>query len=193
VIQETSEQKNTRPDGTSRLLLSRAEIDTKVREMGMEITRDYDGQTLVVIGVLKGAFIFLADLLRHLNLATVVDFIEISSYGAETTTSGRIQLIKDISLSIHGKRVLVVEDIVDTGLSIRFLREHLEKMQPRDVKFAALLVKKDRARVEFKIDYTGFAIANDFVVGYGLDYNQKFRNVPDVYLLNSNAENPQLN
>lgn len=185
VTQDPSQYKKTGQDGLSRRLISREVIQAKVREMGKQITEDYQGQTLVLIGVLKGAFVFMADLLRQIDLSTMVDFMEISSYGAGKTTSGRIQLVKDISSSIEKKHVLVVEDIVDTGLSVQFLRGHLQKMRPHDIKFAALLVKNQRARVNFKIDYTGFIIADDFVVGYGLDYNQKFRNMPDICIVNS--------
>lgn len=161
------------------VLISEADLRARVAEMGAAITRDYAGRSLVVIGVLKGSFIFLADLVRAVDLPLSVDFIGISSYQG-TMTTGVVQITSDLSRPIEGKDVLLVEDIVDTGLTMRYLLENLAIRKPASVKIAALLEKPARAQVKVPIDYRGFVIGDEFVVGYGLDWDGKMRNLPFV-------------
>jgi hypoxanthine phosphoribosyltransferase len=165
--------------GAIRTLISEEALRARVAAMGADITRDYAGAPLVVIGVLKGSFIFLADLVRAIDLPLSVDFIGISSYQG-TKTSGVVQITSDLSRPIEGKHVLLVEDIVDTGLTMRYLLENLGTRRPASVKIAALLEKPSRAQVEIPIDYRGFVIGDEFVVGYGLDWDGKMRNLPFV-------------
>ena len=161
------------------VLISREDLAARVRALGEQITRDHAGRTLVVVGVLKGSFIFLADLVRAIDLPISVDFIGISSYQG-TTSSGVVQITSDLSRSIEGKDVLLVEDIVDTGLTMQYLLENLETRRPASVKVCALLEKPSRARVKVPIDYRGFVIGDEFVVGYGLDWDGKLRNLPFI-------------
>lgn len=154
-------------------------LQRRVAEMGAAITRDYADQPLVVIGVLKGSFIFLADLVRAIHLPLQVDFIGISSYQG-TKTTGVVQITSDLTRPIDGKHVLLVEDIVDTGLTMRYLLENLATRRPASVKIAALLEKPSRAQVKIDIDYKGFVIPDEFVVGYGLDWDGKLRNLPFI-------------
>ena len=167
--------------GTGRVdvLISEADLRARVRALGEEITRDYAGRSLVVVGVLKGSFIFLADLVRAIDLPVAVDFIGISSYQG-MHTSGVVQITSDLGRSIEGKDVLLVEDIVDTGLTMRYLLDNLATRGPASVKVCALLHKPVRARVEVPIHYRGFVIGDEFVVGYGLDWDGRMRNLPYV-------------
>lgn len=174
--------------GESRLLLSKEEIRNKVRELGKQISKDYAGLCPILIGVLNGSFIFCADLFREISIDCEVDFIKISSYGEGTETSGMIKLKKDIDANLQGRHVIVVEDIVDSGYSINYLRERIERVRPKSLKFVSLLVKEDTARTEYKIDYVGFNIPNRFVVGYGLDFAQKFRNLPAIYVMDEQVQ-----
>src|SRR6266540_744004 len=161
------------------VLIPETDLHARVRALGEEITRDYAGRPLVVVGVLKGSFIFLADLVRAIDLPLAVDFIGISSYQG-TSTSGVVQITSDLGRSIEGKDVLLVEDIVDTGLTMRYLLDNLATRGPASVKVCALLQKPARARVEVPIHYRGFVIGDEFVVGYGLDWDGKMRNLPYV-------------
>jgi hypoxanthine phosphoribosyltransferase len=161
------------------VLIPEADLRARVRALGEEITRDYAGRSLVVVGVLKGSFIFLADLVRAVDLPITVDFIGISSYQG-TRSSGVVQITSDLSRPIEGKEVLLVEDIVDTGLTMRYLLENLATRGPRSVRVCALLEKPSRAQVKVPIDYRGFVIADEFVVGYGLDWDGRMRNLPFV-------------
>ena len=174
--------------GRYRLLLSEEDIKKRVREMAEEISRDYHGRCPVFIGVLNGSFIFLADLIRELSIDCEVDFFKISSYGDAMESSGEVKLKKDIDCHLEGRDVIVVEDIVDSGLSVRYLDERVRAMKPRSLKFASLLVKWDNAQPNRKIDYVGFAIPKEFVVGYGLDYMQKLRNLKGIYVLQESAQ-----
>ncbi len=174
--------------GRYRLLLSEEDIKKRVREMAEEISRDYHGRCPVFIGVLNGSFIFLADLIRELSIDCEVDFFKISSYGDALESSGEVKLKKDIDCHLEGRDVIVVEDIVDSGLSVRYLDERVRAMKPRSLKFASLLVKWDNAQPNRKIDYVGFAIPKEFVVGYGLDYMQKLRNLKGIYVLQESAQ-----
>jgi hypoxanthine phosphoribosyltransferase len=159
-----------------KVLLSHDVIQGRIREMGAEITRDYAGREPHLVGVLKGALPFMVDLMRCIDLAVTLDYIAVSSYGAATKTSGEVKLVKDLDQGLEGRDLLVVEDIVDTGLTLNYLRAR----GPRTLKVAALLSKPSRRLVETPVDYTGFTIEDKFVVGYGLDYNEKYRNLRDI-------------
>lgn len=161
------------------VLISEADLRARVAEMGAAITRDYAGKHLVVIGVLKGSFIFLADLVRAIDLPLAVDFIGISSYQG-TRSTGVVQITSDLTRPIEGKDVLLVEDIVDTGLTMQYLLENLGTRRPASLRIAALLEKPARAQVKIDVHYRGFVIGDEFVVGYGLDWDGKLRNLPFV-------------
>jgi hypoxanthine phosphoribosyltransferase len=161
------------------VLLPAERIAARVAELGREITRDYAGRSLVAIGVLKGSFVFLADLVRAVDLPVAIDFIGITSYQG-TSTTGVVQITSDLTRPIEGKDVLLVEDIVDTGLSMRYLLDNLATRRPASLRVCALLEKPARARVKVPIDYRGFVIGDEFVVGYGLDWDGRMRNLPFV-------------
>lgn len=175
-------------DDLARVLLSREQIQGKVAEMGAAISRDYAGKELVVVGILKGAALFCADLFRSITIPASLDFMRIASY-AGTRSTGVHRVLLDLEYELDGKHVLVVEDIVDTGLTIRFLLEYLHTRNPASLKVAALLDKPSRRRVEVPIDYRGFEIPDEFVVGMGLDYNEKYRNLPMIGVLKPQVYN----
>jgi hypoxanthine phosphoribosyltransferase len=164
-------------------LLTGAAIQEKIREMGRQIRADFPGEPLLLVGVLKGAVLFLADLARQIPGEVTFDFIAVSSYGKEAKSSGQVKLNKDLDSSIEGKTVIVVEDILDTGLTLEYLLRVLQQRKPKNLKVAVLLDKKERRLVDVHADYTGFSIPNEFVVGYGLDYAERYRNLPDVGIL----------
>jgi len=164
----------------SNVLLSREQIATRVEEMGREIQRDYSGREPHLVGVLKGACHFLTDLSRAIDLPLSMDFLAVSSYGAATKSSGEVRLTKDLDQGLDGRDLLVVEDIVDTGLTLNYLVNLLRNRGPRSLKVATLLSKPARRLVEVNVDYVGFTIEDRFVIGYGLDYNEKYRNLPDI-------------
>ena len=153
-------------------------IADRVAELGRAITHDFLGKDLVIVPVLKGSYVFAADLVRHIDLDVSIDFLGVRSYGDERETSGVVQITTDLSRSIEGKHVILVEDIVDTGLTVSYLYENLATRQPASLKIASLLHKPSRTHVPVEIDYLGFTVEDVFVVGYGLDYAQKFRNLP---------------
>lgn len=161
-------------------LISQAELEKRIKELALQISKDYAGRDLLLIGVLKGSFMFLADLIRNLGHDTAVDFMGTSSYGASTQSSGEVRITKDLEHSPAGRHVLLVEDIVDTGLTLRYLVDTLRARQPASLKICALLDKPARRRVRIGLDYYGFIIPNAFVVGYGLDYQEKYRGLPFV-------------
>jgi len=165
------------------ILFPRAAIDEKVKELAALISKDYEGRELIVIGILKGAFIFMADLIRSLSIPCQVDFARIASYGSRSVSSGKVILMKDIEMSIKGKDILIVEDIVDTGITLSYFVEWLKERNPRSLKVCAFLDKRGRRKVTFEADYVGFAIEDGFVVGYGLDFDEKARFLPDVYIM----------
>lgn len=165
------------------VLFSQAQIETRVRELARDISRDYEGRELIVIGVLKGAFIFMADLIRCLRVPCVIDFARLASYGAGSSSAGKVVLTKDIETSIRGRDVLIVEDIVDTGITLSYLMNWFRERDPRSLRVCALLDKRARRKVVFEADYVGFAIDDGFVVGYGLDFNEKARFLPDIYVI----------
>jgi hypoxanthine phosphoribosyltransferase len=163
-----------------RVLLSRDDINQKVAELGAAISRDYTGKELLLVGVLKGAFVFMADLARHIHLPMEFDFMAVSSYGAATQTSGVVRILKDLDHEIMGRHVLVVEDIVDSGLTLSYLLRNLRTRRPESLEVCALMQKTEVQQVPLDIKYPGFEIPPVFVVGYGLDYGERFRNLPFV-------------
>ncbi|HEX6207614.1 MAG TPA: hypoxanthine phosphoribosyltransferase [Actinomycetota bacterium] len=163
-----------------RVLITEDEIQAKLKELGERITDDYRGHDLVLVGVLKGAFVLMADLSRHIRLPIQFDFMAISSYGAATKSSGVVRILKDLDHEIEGRDVLVVEDIVDSGLTLQYLLRNLQARKPATLEVAALLLKTEVDRVPVTIRYTGFEIPPEFVVGYGLDYAERYRNLPFV-------------
>lgn len=171
----------------SKVLISEEELKKRVAELGAEITRDYEGKDLLVIGIFKGAVPFLADLIREIKIPLRYDFMAVSSYGSATRSSGAVRILKDLDTSIEDVHVLIVEDIVDTGLTLRYLKENLERRHPKSLKIVTLLDKPERREVEVHPDYNGFVIPNEFVVGYGLDFNEMFRNLPYVGILKPEA------
>jgi len=170
-------------NGDVKVLISKEQIANKVEELGKRISKDYEGKTPILIGVLNGSFIFCADLFRNITIDCEVDFIKISSYGEAMVSSGEVKMKKDIDAHLKNRHVIVVEDIVDSGYSVNYLRDRIEKVEPKSLKFVSLLVKEGTAQVDYSVDYVGFNIPNRFVVGYGLDYAQKFRNLPAIYLM----------
>lgn len=171
-------------DCIERILISQEELERKVKELGERITRDYWGKELRVVGILRGAFIFMADLVRNIRVPLSVDFMSISSYGEESESSGIVRILKDLDKPITHKHVLVVEDIVDTGLTLKHLKEVLATREPASLRVCALLNKEERRMVkDLEIDYLGFNIPNQFVVGYGLDFAERYRNYPFIFVL----------
>jgi hypoxanthine phosphoribosyltransferase len=169
------------------VLLAQSELQTRIKELGAEITRDYAGLNPLLIGVLKGACFFLSDLLRSIDTRLAIEFMAISSYGSSTRTSGEVRIMKDLDVPIEGRHILVVEDIVDTGLTLSYLLANLESRGAASVKLAALLDKPERREKDVKIDYLGFKIPDAFVVGYGLDYAERYRNLPFIAILKNPA------
>ena len=166
-----------------KILISRDEIAKAVGRLASEIKRDYQGKQPLLIGVLKGSFMFTADLIRQLDLPLELDFIRLSSYGAAKESSGKVRVVQGVKTPIKGRDVLVIEDIVDTGITTFFLFNYLRKRKPASLKLCALTDKPSRRRVPVSIDYLGLSLPNKFVVGYGLDFDQRFRNLPDIYAL----------
>ena len=176
-------------DYTFEELISEEEISNRVKELGEQISKDYAGKIPVIIGVLNGSFLFMADLVRNLNIDFEVDFLKISSYGNETKSSGTVRLVKDISADITGRDIIVVEDIVDTGLSVEFLYNRLYEAKPSSIRFVTCLKKPSKVNIDDLVNYIGFNISDSFVIGYGLDYAQKFRGLSSIYNLNPKKEN----
>ncbi|HXZ12347.1 MAG TPA: hypoxanthine phosphoribosyltransferase [Candidatus Sulfotelmatobacter sp.] len=166
-----------------KVLIRRAAIQKRVREVAQQITKDFKGQRVHLVGVLKGACIFLSDLVREISLETSIDFIAVSSYGKDKQSSGQVRVLKDLDSSIEGLNVVLVEDILDTGLTLNYLLRILQQRKPGALRVAALLDKPSRRIKEVKGDYVGFTIPNEFVVGYGLDYSERYRNLKDVCIL----------
>ncbi len=163
------------------ILFSQETIAEKVKELGMQITRDYDEkEDLIIIGVLKGANIFLGDLIRKINLPIMIDFMAVSSYGYSTESSGVVRILKDLDLDIEDKHVLIVEDIIDTGLTLKYLTENLKSRNVKSLKICTLLDKPFRRKCDLNIDYVGFEIPDAFIVGYGIDCAERYRNLPYV-------------
>jgi hypoxanthine phosphoribosyltransferase len=171
-----------------KVLLNQQQIAKKVAELGAQITRDFEGESVVLIGVLKGATIFLADLAREIKLDATFDFIAVSSYGNSRQQSGEVKLMKDVDHSMEGKNIILVEDILDTGLTLTYLKNLLLAHKPKSLKIAALLDKVSRRQQPIRGDYVGFEIPDEFVVGYGLDFAERFRNLPEVCILETDEK-----
>lgn len=168
------------PAPTGEVLISSEQLSDRVAELGAQISRDYDGKDLVMVGVLRGAVVFIADLLRALDVPCEIDFMAVSSYGSSSDSSGVVRILKDLDDSITGRDVLIVEDIVDSGLTLNYLMRNLRARDPGSLEVCSLLTKPERRRVDVPIRYTGFEIPNTFVVGYGLDHAQQYRHLPYV-------------
>lgn len=163
------------------LLFPREEIARRVRELAATINALYADRDLVLVGILRGAFVFLADLVRNLTIPAAVDFIGAASYGSRSETSGQVRITKDLQIAIRGRDVLLVEDIEDTGITLRAILDHLAAQRPRSLKVCTLIDKTERRRMDVKVDYVGFEIPRGFIVGYGIDYAERFRHLPDIY------------
>lgn len=170
-------------DVVERILISKEVLANNVKEMASRISRDYVGKEVLLVGVLKGGFVFLADLAREITIPVELDFISVSSYGDSSKSSGVVRIIKDLDTDITDKHVLIVEDIIDTGLTLNHLVELLTTRGPKSVKICAALDKPSRRKVDLKVDYKGIEIPDEFVIGYGLDYAGRYRNLPDVCVL----------
>jgi hypoxanthine phosphoribosyltransferase len=165
------------------ILIDEETLAARVAELGVEVSSDYQGRDLLLIGVLKGAVFFMADLMRHLTVPCEVDFMAISSYGDSTDSSGIVRILKDLDINIEGRDVLVVEDIIDSGLTLSYLMRNLESREPASLEVCALLTKPARREIDVPVRYVGFEIPNRFVVGYGLDFAERYRNLPYVAVL----------
>lgn len=166
-----------------RVLLSEDEIREKVRELGGKITADYKNSNLILVTVLKGAVVFLADLMRQIDVPAEIDFMVVSSYGSGVKSSGVVKIVKDLDVPLAGKDILIVEDILDSGLTLSYIKELLESRGPRSIRIATLLDKPSRRKVDLQADYIGFSVPDEFVIGYGLDYDEKYRNLPYIGIL----------
>ena len=164
-------------------IFPRAEIESAINRLSEEITKDYHNKNPLILGILKGSFIFMADLIRRLDLPLEVDFIRLSSYGSGRQTSGKVSVVQDLHSSVNDRHVLVIEDIVDTGITVAFLLDYLKKKKPASLRLCALTDKPSRRSIPVTIDYLGFTVPDRFLVGYGLDCDEKFRNLPDICVL----------
>ncbi len=165
------------------VLLSEAELSAKVAEMGAQISKDYQGKNLLLVTVLKGAVVFLTDLMRAIDLPAEIDFMVVSSYGSGVKSSGVVKIVKDLDTEIAGRDILIVEDILDTGITLEYLTQLLRDRNPASIKIATLLGKPARRKANIQADYIGFSIPDEFVIGYGLDYDEKYRNLPFIGIL----------
>lgn len=165
------------------VLLDEETLAKRIKEMGEQISKDYEDKEVIVIGILKGSVIFVADLVREVTVPVSFDFMAVSSYGNRTTTTGTVRILKDLDYDIEGKHVLIVEDIIDSGVTLSYLIEHLAGRKPASLKLCTLLNKPERRKVEVKVDYIGFTVPDAFLVGFGLDYAEKYRNLPFIGIL----------
>ena len=175
-------------NGIGEILVDNDALTRRVKELGAEISRDYEGRDLVMVGVLKGAVIFIADLMRELTVPCEIDFMAVSSYGSSTDSSGVVRILKDLDASIEGRDVLIVEDIIDSGLTLHYLIKNLKARSPRSLEVCALLTKPERRRVDLRPRYVGFEIPNRFAIGYGLDHGQQYRNLDFVAVLDDGVD-----
>ena len=166
-----------------RVLLSEEQLRQRVRELGEEISKEYAGKEILMIGVLRGAVMFMADLARAITVPVMIDFMAVSSYGTSTSASGIVRILKDLDEEVAGKHVLIVEDIIDSGLTLSYLVDNIKSRQPASVRICTLLNKPERRKVDLEVNYNGFVVPDEFVVGYGLDYAEKYRNVPFIGIL----------
>ncbi|TCL38346.1 hypoxanthine phosphoribosyltransferase [Anaerospora hongkongensis] len=169
------------------VLLSADQIAARVKEIGEQISADYAGEEILMIGVLRGAVIFMSDLARSISIPVAIDFMAVSSYGASTTSSGIVRILKDLDEEVAGRHILVVEDIIDSGLTLNYLLDNLHSRKPASIRLVTLLNKPERRKKEVHVDYNGFTIPDHFVVGYGLDYAEKYRNLPFIGILKPEA------
>ncbi|MFB3057933.1 MAG: hypoxanthine phosphoribosyltransferase [Ignavibacteriaceae bacterium] len=169
-------------------LLTEEQIQKRIAELGEEITKDYEGSVPVFIGVLNGSFLFMSDLIKCVEIDCEIDFFKLSSYGDAKLSSGKVKMLKELNCDVEGRDIIIVEDIVDSGLSIKYIEELFEENNPKSMKVVSLLVKPDSLKYNVKIDYIGFNIASQFVIGYGLDYAQKYRNLRSIYVLRKETE-----
>lgn len=165
------------------VLLSEEQIAEKVKELAEEISKDYEGKEILVVGVLKGSVVFVSDLIKRLSIPCEIDFMAVSSYGSSTESSGIVKIIKDLDQNIEGKDVIIVEDIIDSGVTLKYLLEYLRARKVNSVEIVTLLTKPSRRKVDIDVKYTGFVVPDEFLVGYGLDYAEKYRNLPYVGIL----------
>jgi hypoxanthine phosphoribosyltransferase len=172
------------------ILVGAEDLQRRIRELGAEISRDYDGRDLLMIGVLKGAVLFMADLMRELTVPCEIDFMAVSSYGSATDSSGVVRILKDLDSSIEDRQVLLIEDIIDSGLTLHYLLRNLRARNPASLEVCALLTKPERRRVDLPVRYVGFEIPNRFAIGYGLDHAQRHRNLPYVAALAEGYDHP---
>jgi len=174
---------DTMKEAVGEILIESEALQTRIAELGGEISREYEGRDLLLVGVLKGAVFFMADLMRELTVPCEIDFMAISSYGAATDSSGVVRILKDLDANIAGRDVLVVEDIIDSGLTLSYLMRSLKARRPASLEICALLTKPERRELEVKVRFVGFEIPNKFVIGYGLDFAERYRNLPYVAVL----------
>lgn len=168
-----------------RVFFSGDELQNKVREIGAQITRDYEGKDPLFVGVLKGSFVFMADLMRAVDLYCDIDFMAVSSYGSGTTTTGAVKINKDLSYNVEGRHIILIEDILDSGVTLSYLKKYIEARKPASVRICTLLDKPARRRADIHADYVGFECPDAFIVGYGLDYAERYRNLPYIGVLKS--------
>jgi hypoxanthine phosphoribosyltransferase len=171
--------------GVGEILIDEEALQARIRELGAEISADYEGRDLLLVGVLKGAVFFMADLMRELAVPCEIDFMAISSYGAATDSSGVVRILKDLDINVAGRNVLVVEDIIDSGLTLSYLIRNLRARKPASLEICALLTKPERREIDVAVRYVGFEIPNRFVIGYGLDFAERYRNLPYVAVLHA--------
>lgn len=171
-----------------RLLYTDKDIQKKARELGRQITKDFAGEEVILLCTLKGAVMWMGELMKHIDLDTKIDFISASSYGSGTTTTGVVKITKDIDMDIYNRNIIIVEDIVDTGVTLSYLKKYLEDRNPKDVKICTMLDKPSRRRVDLKPDYIGYEVDDLFIIGYGLDYDQRYRNLPYIGVLSLTEE-----
>ena len=170
-------------DDLQKIIISREEIEKAVKRLGEEISRDYEGKTPMMVSILKGAFVFMADLVREVTVPCTIDFMAVSSYGNGTSTTGKVKIIKDLDTNIEGQDVIIVEDILDSGVTLSHLVDLLSARHPKSIKICTLFDKPERHKVEIDVAYKGMNVPNEFIVGYGLDYAEKYRNLHDVWVL----------
>ncbi|OOO00532.1 MAG: hypoxanthine phosphoribosyltransferase [Epulopiscium sp. Nele67-Bin004] len=171
----------------ARTLITEEQLSVKIKQLGEKITTDYTDKDLLVIGILKGSSLFMSDLIRKIKLPITIDFMIVSSYGDSTETSGIVKILKDLDKNVEGKHILIVEDIIDTGLTLKYLQELLQSRNPASVKVCTLLDKPSKRKQNIKPDYVGFEVPDEFVVGYGVDYAEKYRNLPFIGVLKSSV------
>ena len=176
-------------DDILRVLYSEEELEAKCAELGSQISKDYEGKNLLLVSVLKGAVVFMTDLMRHITVPCSIDFMVVSSYGSGVKTSGVVKIVKDLDADLAGKDLLIVEDILDTGMTLHYLKQLLQDRNPNSIRIATLLDKPERRRAAVRADYVGYQVPDEFVVGYGLDYDEKYRNLPYVGILKPEVYN----